>query len=309
MPRAAAHESIRDTTLSIRSRLLAAPATRTAVPPGAIDTHATVFIRERRTSPHAQIVPEAEAPIERYLDVLDTHGLAGGVLVQPSFLGGDNSYLLQAVARVPARFRGIAALAPTISGDQLARLRGAGIAGVRLDLAGREPPDLTAPPWPAHFAALARAGLHLEVHAEGPRWLQILKPLLASGVRLVIDHFGRPSEGLGPRCPGFQNLAAASRAADIWFKLSAPYRFMPTTAAWACADVLLTIPGPGRLVWGSDWPWTQQPQLARYADTLDWLAEWVPQEAAREQILGANARTLFGFNKPAGVAAPPWKRL
>ncbi len=257
------------------------------------------------------MAPEREAPIERYLDVLDENRLAGGVLVQPRTRGHDNSYLLQAIARVPARFRGIAAVAPTTGSEELARLRGAGIAGVRLDLVGREPPDFSAAPWPAHFTALAQSGLHLQVHAEGPRWLQILKPLLASGVRLVVDHFGLPSEGLGPRCPGFQNLAAASRGADIWFKLSAPYRFTPPTAAWACADVLLTIPGISRLVWGSDWPWPPQPNPStlRYADTIDWLGEWVPHHAGREQILGANARTLFGFNKPAGVAAPPWKRL
>ena len=255
------------------------------------------------------MVQKAEAPIERYLDVLDENGMAGGVLVQPRTRGHDNSYLLQSIARVPARFRGIAAVSPTISGDELGRLRSAGIAGVRLDLVGREPPDFTAAPWPQHFAALTRAGLHLQIHAEGPRWLQILKPLIASGVRLVVDHFGLPSEGMASRCPGFQNLAAASRSADIWFKLSAPYRLTPLTAAWACTDVLLTIPGVSRLVWGSDWPWPRPNLVPRYADTIDWLGEWVPQAAAREQILGANARTLFGFNKPAGVAAPPWKRL
>jgi len=268
-----------------------------------------VFIRDRRVAPNAAVVPESEAPVERYLDTLDENRLAGGVLVQPRFPGHDNSYLLQAIARVPARFRGIATVPPTVGAEELARLKSAGIAGVRLDLVGREMVDFSAVPWPAHFAALARAGLHLQVHAEGPRWLHILKPLLAGGVRLVVDHFGLPSEGMGPRCPGFQNLAAASRSADIWFKLSAPYRFTPPTAAWACADVLLTIPGVGRLVWGSDWPWPRQTPITRYSETIDWLAEWVPTPTAREQILGANARTLFGFNKPAGVAAPPWKRL
>jgi predicted TIM-barrel fold metal-dependent hydrolase len=268
-----------------------------------------VFVRDRRAAPNAIVSPEDEAPVERYLDTLDANGLAGGVLVQPRFPGPDNSYLLHAITRVPARLRGIASVLPTIPAGELARLKSAGIAGVRLDLVGREPPDFSAAPWPAHFAALAQTGLHLQVHAEGPRWLQILKPLLASGVRLVVDHFGLPSEGLGSRCPGFQDLAAASRGADIWFKLSAPYRFTPATAAWACADVLLTVAGAGRLVWGSDWPWPRQTPIQRYGETIDWLAEWVPNAAAREQILGANARTLFGFNKPAGVAAPPWKRL
>lgn len=279
------------------------------VPAGAIDTHAHVFTRDLRLAPNARYAPEVEAPVERYLDLLDAHKLAAGVLVQPSFLGADNTYLLAAIARVPARFRGVAVVPRDASAETLQRLAAEGVAGIRLNLYGREPPDFAVPEWRAHLAAVHRAGLHVEIHAEGAQWLDMLKPLLASGVRLVIDHFGRPSAGLGARCPGFQALAAASRSADIWFKLSAPYRLSPATAAWFCADVLLTIPGPGRLVWGSDWPWLQQPEAIRYSDTLGWLAEWVVDAATRDQILGANARTLYGFNKPRGVAAPPWKRL
>lgn len=280
-----------------------------AVPAGAIDSHAHVYTRDLRMADKQRALAEVEAPVERYLDVLDAHKLAAGVLVQPSFLGSDNTYLLGAIARVPARFRGVAVVSRDATGDALQRLAAAGIAGVRLSLYGRDPPDFTAPSWREHLAALARAGLHVEIHAEGAQWLDILKPLLATGTRLVVDHFGRPSAGMGARCPGFQALAAASRSADIWFKLSAPYRLAPATAAWSCADVLLTIPGPGRLVWGSDWPWPQQAEAIHYAGTLNWLGEWVPDSATREQILGANARALYGFNKPRNIAAPPWKRL
>lgn len=280
------------------------------LPPGAVDAHAQVFVRPAGPAPTARYEPNPGAPVERYLDLLDAQGLAAGVLIQPGFLGTDNSYLLAAIRRVPARFRGVAVV-PRGDPDLLDRLKSAGIAGIRLDLtgAGQRPPDFAAPPWRDYLGQVARRSLHVEVEAEGPVWVDILKPLLASGARVVVTHFGRPSAGLGARCPGFQTLAAAARDADIWFKLSAPYRFTPPTAAWTCADVLMAIVGVGRLVWGSDWPWTQHPEIARYGDTLSWLAEWVPNAAARAQILGANARTLYGFNRPLGVAAPPWKRL
>jgi predicted TIM-barrel fold metal-dependent hydrolase len=284
----------------------------TTVPPGTIDVHAHVFTRRLTTIPHARYVPEDEAPVERYLDLLDAHGLSGAVLIQPSFLGADNSYLLAAMARVPARFRGVAVVAPDTGTERLAQLKAAGVAGIRLNLAylpsDQHMPDFNHPYWRDFLKRVAQAGLHVELQAEGPVWPDIIKPLIASGARLVIDHFGRPS--MGARCPGFQTLAAASRDADIWFKLSAPYRFQPPTAAWTCADVLLTIPGPGRLVWGSDWPWLQHARdVKRYADTIQWLSEWVSDEATRVQIFGANARTLYGFNKPAATAAPIWKRL
>jgi predicted TIM-barrel fold metal-dependent hydrolase len=280
------------------------------LPPGSIDTHAHVFTRDLRIAPKARYVPEREAPIERYLDLLDEHGLAGGVLVQPSFLGTDNAYILAACKRVPARFRAVAVVSRETPVDELSRLKALGVAGVRLNLIDETSlPDFASSQWRGFFAAVARAGLHIQVHAEGAQWREILKPLLASNCRLVIDHFGRPTPGEGARCLGFQSLVAASRSADMWFKLSAPYRLAPQTAAWSCAEILLTIAGVGRLVWGSDWPWTQHPEIQRYGEAIDWLAEWVPGAEARAQILGANARTLYGFNQPRHVAAAPWKRL
>jgi predicted TIM-barrel fold metal-dependent hydrolase len=279
------------------------------LPPGSVDAHAHVFTRELRLAPNARYVPEADAPIERYLNLLDAHGLAAGILVQPSFLGTDNDYLIASLARVPARLRGVAVVSPDTPPASLERLRTSGVAGIRLNLIGQPPPNFAASPWREFLVAVARAGLHVEIQAEGETWREILDPLLASGCRLVIDHFGRPTRNEGPRCLGFQTLVAAARSADIWFKLSAPYRLVPATAAWSCAALLLKIPGIGRLVWGSDWPWTQHPEITRYADTIDWLSEWVPDAGARAQVLGANARTLYGFNKPLNVAAPPWKRL
>src|SRR4051794_17112495 len=81
---------------------------------GPVDCHAHVFTRALTMAPDARFLPEADAPIESYLALLDAHAIAGGVLVQPSFLGTDNGYLLAAVARAPERLRAVAVVAPTI---------------------------------------------------------------------------------------------------------------------------------------------------------------------------------------------------
>jgi hypothetical protein len=73
------------------------------LPPGSVDTHAHVFTRELRLAPDPRYVPESGAPIERYLNLLDAHGIAAGILVQPSFLGTDNEYLIAALARACRR--------------------------------------------------------------------------------------------------------------------------------------------------------------------------------------------------------------
>jgi hypothetical protein len=48
--------------------------------------------------------------------------MSHGVLVQPSFLGSDNSYLLQAIARAPQRLRGIAMIDAQCEDTQLQAL-------------------------------------------------------------------------------------------------------------------------------------------------------------------------------------------
>ena len=53
--------------------------------------------------------------------VLDPNGVSHAVLVQPSFLGMDNHYLLDALRRYP-RFRGIAVVQPTIRSMSCERL-------------------------------------------------------------------------------------------------------------------------------------------------------------------------------------------
>jgi hypothetical protein len=59
-----------------------------------IDTHAHVFERGLPLANARRYAPGYDAPLSAYLAQLDAHGLSNGVLIQPSFLGTDNSYLL-----------------------------------------------------------------------------------------------------------------------------------------------------------------------------------------------------------------------
>jgi len=73
-----------------------------------IDTHARVFAvsvrsrRERATSPRTR-------RLEAWRALQDAAGVGHGVLVQPSFLGSDNSTLLESL-RAPGRFSPLAGL-------------------------------------------------------------------------------------------------------------------------------------------------------------------------------------------------------
>ena len=48
--------------------------------------------------------------------------------------------------------------------------------------------------------------------------------------------------------------------------------------------MLLREAGPGRLVWGSDWPFAAFESRVDYAQTLADLQRWVPDAAARRRI-------------------------
>ena len=258
---------------------------------GPVDCHAHVFLTSLPTVAGARYRPTTDAPVAAYLAELDANGINGGVLVQPSFLGTDNSFLLDALARHPDRFRGVAVVDRDITADDLSRLRNAGVRGLRLNLIGRSLPDFADDDWQRHLELCSRSGLHIEIQSEGADWVSILPAMLKAGVVVVIDHFGRPSDAEPAHCIGFAAVLAAARDPSVWVKLSAPYRFGAN--AEAAATALFAAASPSRLLWGSDWPWTQHPEITSYAGLLARVDGWAPAPDDRRAILEANPRRLY----------------
>ncbi len=263
-------------------------------PHGAIDCHAHVFTRSLPRIATPRYIPHRDAPADEYLALLDAHGLAAGILVQPSFLGTDHSHLLDVLVKVPDRLRGIAVVARDAPTATLDALQMKGVVGIRVNLIGTKQDGLEPFVSPALLAELKRRDWLLEVQAGGARWIKLMPELVRSGTRVVIDHFGRPSPTRGIECPGFQAILKAARDLDLRVKLSGPYRFGAHHAG-PCAAALLETLGADRLLWGSDWPWTQFPEITDYTGTLAALAAWVPDPALRRRILVDNPRALYGF--------------
>ena len=264
-----------------------------AVVDGPIDTHVHVFRRGLALVPHHRYRPEGEALPDALLAEMGRVGVSRAVLVQPSFLGTDNGYLLDAMSLHPALRAGIAVVDANASATSLDGLCGAGIVGVRLNCIGDEPPDLARGPHRALADRLAAAGLVLQIQAEGRQWATLGPSLGGLPCRVLVDHFGRtaPNEAGG----SFQALLrCASESEQVWFKFSGPYRLTEGAAA-RCAQLILLAVGTGRIVWGSDWPWTQFEGRHAYADTLDWLASWLPNDIDRRRVLTQNPGRLFGW--------------
>lgn len=265
-----------------------------------VDTHAHIFIHGLALAAGRRYAPDYEAPLAAYLKMLDGNGMSHGVLVQPSFLGTDNSYLCAALQSQPRRLRGIAVVEPTISREDLAVLNQSGCVGVRLNLIGKPDPDLNAEPWSSHLAHIAVLGWQVEIQCEAGRLVRLLPALAATGVAVVIDHFSRPDAALGIDDPGFRALLRAGASGRVWVKLSGAYRLGSKGAALAAAAApqLLAAFGPSRLLWGSDWPHTQFETVASPSGALASLTEWVPTADDRDIILGDTPARLFRFSVP-----------
>jgi predicted TIM-barrel fold metal-dependent hydrolase len=269
------------------------------IPGAAVDTHAHVFHQGLALADTRRHTPDYDATLAEYLGLLDAHGMRHGVLVQPSFLGTDNSHLVQALRAAPARLRGVAVVALDITDTELQDLAGAGVVGIRLNLVGLDSPALQTPAWQSLLARVNALGWHVEIHLQAARLVGVMPALLAAGCRIVVDHFGRPDPALGVSDPGFQYLLRQADSGRVWVKLAAPYR---NWAAAACAasgrlatQQLLDAYTPERLMWGSDWPHTEHRHLASYAAATQWLDAWIDDPAQRRAVLADTPLQLFQF--------------
>ena len=265
----------------------------------AIDMHAHVFERGLQLADARRYAPTYDAPLPAYLAQLDAHGVSHGVLVQPSFLGVDNSYLLAALKQAPQRLRGVAVTDPAAPETLLTQMNAEGIVGIRLNLIGAADPQLKSPVWQAALARLHALGWHVELHVEARRLPALLQPLLEAQVSVVVDHFGRPDPALGVDDPGFAALLAAGRSRRVWVKISGAYRNGANgrgeAIALAAMPRLKDALGLDRLVWGSDWPHTQFESQIDYDKMWAFAGVLLPSAADRKQVLVDTPAQLFRF--------------
>lgn len=278
--------------------LATASATRamseTALP--VIDTHAHVFHRGLKLTPGRRYAPDYDAPLSLYLEQLDHNGMTNGVLVQPSFLGTDNSYLVECLKQTGGRLRGIAVVDPAVAADELRELDRAGVVGIRLNLVGQPLPDLAAVEWKGLLANVKAMGWQVEIQRKASDLAVLAPQLLDHGVTVVLDHYALPDAKLGVADPGFQSVLKLGATKSVWVKVSAPYRNGAAGESFAkeAYPLLRNAFGLDRLLWGSDWPHTQFEATQSYAKNREFLDALIVDKNERAQVL-ASPYQLFRF--------------
>jgi predicted TIM-barrel fold metal-dependent hydrolase len=261
-----------------------------------IDTHAHVFHRGLKLAPGRRYAPDYDAPLALYLEQLDRNGMSNGVLVQPSFLGTDNSYLVESLKTSGGRLRGIAVVDPSVTADELRALDRAGVVGIRLNLVGQSLPDLAVGEWKALLGNVKSMGWQVELQRNASDLALLAPQLLDHGVPVVLDHYALPDPKLGVADPGFQSVLKLGATRNVWVKTSAPYRNGASGESFAkeAYPLLRKAYGLDRLLWGSDWPHTQFEASQTYAKNRQFLDALIVDDGERARVL-ASPHQLFRF--------------
>lgn len=265
-----------------------------------IDGHAHVFSRELDLTSARRYSPDYDATLAMYQHNLQGHGLSHGVLVQPSFLGTDNRYLLNALRQAPEQLRGVVVVDREISRRDLDEMDRQGVVGIRLNLMGKALPDFSEPQWAVLFGHIAELDWHVELHRHVADLPGLIRALMPFGVKVVIDHFGRPDARLGVDQPGFRELLELGLGGRLWIKVSGIYRLEGSEQenldfARAALPLLIQSFGPQRLVWGSDWPHTQHESRVSFGTVVEQLRALECSPQIMRSLLIEAPQVLFDF--------------
>jgi predicted TIM-barrel fold metal-dependent hydrolase len=264
-----------------------------------VDTHIHVFVRGLKLAPVRRYVPDYDATIDDYIERMNRYGITHAVLIQPSFLGTDNSYMCEVLRRHPDRLRGIAVVEPDVTEDELDALQRDGVVGIRLNLDSLPIPEFDRGAWPNLLDSLKRRDWQIEIHREARDLHLLVDPLIEAGIRVVVDHFGRIDDDLGADDPGFRHMLTQGASRLLWVKLSGAYRNGSGGRGFdhapAAARMLLDHLGSDRLIWGSDWPHTRHESYIDIPRMRREVEAWVKDPADLERVLGTTPLELFKF--------------
>lgn len=250
----------------------------------------------------------ALAPIHRDVAVRDwqaqsaPHGVTGGVLVQAAPTEAETAFLLAQADAHPAVL-GVVGWVDLAASDAPARIeklaRHPRLKGLRPMLQDMDDAQWILQPGLAPaLEAMADAGLVFDALVK-PAHLAHLLTLAGRypGLRIVIDHAGKPDIAAGDWQPWADGMARLASQTGAYCKLSGLLTEAGPTPApgavqpWA-AHVLACF-GADRLVWGSDWPVLELAgSYAQWlAETRQLLTSLSPQ--AQAAVMNGNARRLY----------------
>jgi 2-pyrone-4,6-dicarboxylate lactonase len=271
-------------------------------PAGACDTHFHIFgpVAKFPFAEKRSYTPD-DAPLEMLLKMLDTLGMARGVVVQAHPYGTDNSVVLDALRREPKRLRAAAIVTPDTGGEELKRMADLGVRalrfhhmphGVGFSSLGMQSFEKLAP-------LMADLGLHAQFMMDANA-LDSAMPFFRNWkLPIVLDHMGNVDGTKGANQPGVQQMCRLLAEGRIWVKVSGSYRVSTQYPDYPDAQAIheaLVKANPEQVIWGTDWPHPRlEKDMPEDGHLLDLFNAWTPDAELRKKILVDNPARLYGF--------------
>ena len=243
--------------------------------------------------------PDEVGTFEDFSICMAARNIRRGLAVQPSGYGYDNAALLDAVRRSGGRLKGIAVVPPSAAEDELLQMKQNGIVGVRFNLTDLDPAGMEKSGAMDLLESVRALDWFAEIQCSAKEFIRIAPLVRRSGVRVLIDHLGRPDPRLGINEPGFQAMLALADTGRAVVKLSGAFREShrpyPFDDLDPFVEAVLEAFTPQNCVWGSDWPFLNIDPKPDYEETLACLERWLPDEVQRRKVLWETPERLFGF--------------
>jgi predicted TIM-barrel fold metal-dependent hydrolase len=268
-------------------------------PANAADCHHHIYDARYPADPKAALRPQ-DALVEDYRALQRRIGTTRHVIVQPSTYGTDNRCTLDALAVFGPEARAVAVVNDSVSDAELRRMDTLGVRGIRFNLAqaGATTAEMIEP----LSKRVNELGWHIQINATAPIIMSITDILDRVPSPIVFDHLAHVPQPAGINDPLFDRVRGLIDKGKTWIKLSGAYQDTklgpPTYADSSAVARAYVKAAPERMVWGSDWPHPSEQQVKpNDALLFELLADWAPDEAARNRILVQNAEALYGFPK------------
>lgn len=274
------------------------------LPKGSIDTHVHVFDQARyKMSPTRGYNPP-DSKLEDLKHLHETLGIERVVFTQPSTYGVDNAAIMDGMnalnAETPNRARCVIATTMAITDAELEKFDAAGARGIRLNLDNKGGMPIELNQIPELEARIKPLGWHVEWLFPGKDMVDLMPTFRKLTVPMSIAHFAYQPATAGVSAPGFQALLSLVKDGNTWIKISGANRVSETDLppyddVRPMAHALIEA-GPGRIMWGTDWPHPNKYEVnPNDGDLVDAFGDWVTDETMRRRIMVDTPAAFFRF--------------
>ncbi len=249
-------------------------------------------------------LPTTDATIEDVLADNEAAGVTHTVLVQPSTSGWNNRYVVESAVARPHLFAAHGLIDPDgqTNAANLREWMAAGMAGFRLNMVrDRDPAWVSASRNYTLWETAQELGavINVQMHPSQAWRLREIAHRYP-GVKVIVDHLGKPDITEPPPYAQFANILALSNLPNIYVKVSA-LSLASRTKEYPYRDVFLWVKmlyeafGASRLLWGTGYPGAHRAlpldkELAIITQHLPFLLE-----DDKQWILGRTAMTIWSF--------------